>query len=229
MRTEDIIKGLWNLARTSRSNGKQQIEETKVIEVLDALLSSEDVALMELLPILLSLFAQSGFSMDLTPLFDKYGIESQRSETLQKFLLITLSLIKEEGLPIPVTFIEQETLLKKRWGDLVSSDVLDLENEISLQINRLRKVFRQYTRQSTEIQPIRSKQENGTSTSSSPQLHRELRLLFSPKQEELILKKLKGESLTKTEREYYSRVVKKKLKVLADKNLQELASRLIAH
>jgi len=229
MRTEDIIKGLWNLALTSTRNGENQVEETKIIEVLDALLASGDLALIELIPILLSLFAQSGFSINLTPLFDRYGIESQQSETLQKFLLITLSLLKEENLPLPDGSIEQETLLKKRWGDLVSSNVLELGNGISLQINRLREVFRRYTSQPPDVQPIRIKEEQGAFTSSSPQIHRHLRLLFSPKQEELILKKLKGAPLTKTEREYYSRVVKKKLKVLADKNLQELASRLIEH
>ena len=38
-----------------------------------------------------------------------------------------------------------------------------------------------------------------------------LDLLFSEKQKELVFKKLRGQHLTKTEREYYSRVVKKKL------------------
>jgi len=228
MRTEDIIKGLLNLARISTQNGEEQIEEAKIIDVLDALLASDDLALIELIPILLSLFAQSGFSMDLTPLFDKYGIGSQQGETLQKFLLITLSMLKEENLPLPADWSKQETLLKKRWGDLASADILELGDGISLQMNRLREVFRRYTSQLHAVQPIRSKEAQGDSTSSPPRFHRQLRLLFPAKQEELILKKLKGDPLTKTEREYYSRVVKKKLKMLADKNLQELAARLIA-
>ncbi|MFO7599926.1 MAG: hypothetical protein R6X27_08975, partial [Candidatus Desulfacyla sp.] len=226
MRTEDIIKGLWNLGRTSTQNGENQVEEAKIIEVLDALFASGDLALIELIPILLSLFFQSGFSVNLTPLFDRYGIDSQQSETIQKFLLITLSLLKEENLPLPAGSIDQETLLKKRWGDLVSSHVLELGNGISLQINRLREVFRQFAGQPPEAQPVRIEEEQGAVTPPPPQIHRHLRLLFSAKQEELILKKLNGEPLTKTEREYYSRVVKKKLKALADKNLQELASRL---
>jgi len=226
MRTEDIIRGLWNLARTSTPKGENQVEETKIIEVLDALLASGDLALIELIPILLSLFVQSGFSVNLTPLFDRYGIESQKSETLQKFLLITLSLLKEENLPLSAGTIKQETLLKKRWGDLGSSHVLELGDGISLQINRLREVFRQFAGQPPEIQPVPIEEEQGVVASPPLRIHRHLRLLFSPKQEELILKKLNGEPLTKTEREYYSRVVKKKLKALADRNLQELASRL---
>jgi hypothetical protein len=51
--------------------------------------------------------------------------------------------------------------------------------------------------------------------------------IFSKKQKELFLKKLKGEKLTKTEREYYSRVVKKKVLALSNTDLHKLAVRLI--
>jgi hypothetical protein len=42
----------------------------------------------------------------------------------------------------------------------------------------------------------------------------------------LVFKKLRGQHLTKTEREYYSRVVKKKLAAVADGEMQELAALL---
>lgn len=51
--------------------------------------------------------------------------------------------------------------------------------------------------------------------------------LFSPKQKELFLKKLKREKLTKTEKEYFSRVVKKKVLALANPELHRLARRLL--
>ena len=50
-----------------------------------------------------------------------------------------------------------------------------------------------------------------------------LSLFFAPKQRDLLKKKLRGEPLTKTEREYFSRVVKKKLLALADPDVQRLA------
>ena len=52
--------------------------------------------------------------------------------------------------------------------------------------------------------------------------------VFSPKQKELVLKKLKREKLSKTEREYFSRVVKKKLLALANPHLHRLAQRLLS-
>jgi len=47
--------------------------------------------------------------------------------------------------------------------------------------------------------------------------------VFSPRQKELFLKRLRNEKMTKTEKEYFSRVVKKKLTALANQELHRLA------
>jgi hypothetical protein len=47
-----------------------------------------------------------------------------------------------------------------------------------------------------------------------------------PKQKELFKKKLKGLPLTKTEREYYSRTVKKKVVALANAELHSLSKKI---
>jgi hypothetical protein len=51
--------------------------------------------------------------------------------------------------------------------------------------------------------------------------------LFSPKQKELIKKRLEGLPLAKTEQEYYSRSVKKKEVALANMELRGLARKLL--
>ncbi|MDF1580044.1 MAG: hypothetical protein P1P74_04600 [Desulfuromonadales bacterium] len=51
--------------------------------------------------------------------------------------------------------------------------------------------------------------------------------VFSPKQKELFRKKLEGDPLTKTEQEYYSRTVKKKVVALANSELHSLARKLL--
>ena len=53
--------------------------------------------------------------------------------------------------------------------------------------------------------------------------------VFSPKQKQLFKKKLKGEPLNKTEREYYSRAVKKKVSALANSDLHRLAQKLMQY
>jgi len=52
--------------------------------------------------------------------------------------------------------------------------------------------------------------------------------IFSPRQKELIMKKLSGEKLTKTEREYFSRVIKKKILALANPELHALSQKLLS-
>lgn len=51
--------------------------------------------------------------------------------------------------------------------------------------------------------------------------------IFSSRQRELFFKRLKGEKMSKTEREYFSRVVKKKIVALANDELHQIAKRLL--
>ena len=51
--------------------------------------------------------------------------------------------------------------------------------------------------------------------------------VFPPKQKELFMKKLKGDALTKTEKEYFSRVIKKKVQALANVDLHRLSRKLL--
>lgn len=51
--------------------------------------------------------------------------------------------------------------------------------------------------------------------------------VFSPKQKELFLKKLNGEKMNKTEKEYFSRAVKKKVMALANTELHRLSRKLL--
>ena len=51
--------------------------------------------------------------------------------------------------------------------------------------------------------------------------------IFTPKQKEIFLKRLQGKKLTKTEREYFYRIVKKKAMALTNDDLQRLAQQVI--
>jgi hypothetical protein len=65
------------------------------------------------------------------------------------------------------------------------------------------------------------------STKRSYDLEYSLSQLFTPKQKELVLKKFRGEKLTKTEKEYYSRTIRKKLSAMANEDLHQLAAMLL--
>ena len=55
----------------------------------------------------------------------------------------------------------------------------------------------------------------------------QLSKLFSEKQKEIIMKKLMGEKLTKTEREYFSRTIKPKLEAILNPEIQRIGALLI--
>jgi hypothetical protein len=54
-----------------------------------------------------------------------------------------------------------------------------------------------------------------------------LSLFFTDRQLEIIYKKYDGEILTKTEKEYYSRSIKKKLQALADENIADFSKQIL--
>ena len=86
---------------------------------------------------------------------------------------------------------------------------------------RLKTTFRNYFRQNQNSlnELLLVKEELGVEYALSQ--------VFSPKQKELFLKKLKSEKLTKTEKEYFSRSVKKKALALANPELHRLARKLL--
>jgi hypothetical protein len=87
--------------------------------------------------------------------------------------------------------------------------------------DRLKTVFSNYFVQS------QAKLSELLSVKDELSLEYSLSQVFSPKQKELFLKKLRREKLTKTENEYFSRVVKKKVLALANPELHHLAQALL--
>ncbi|MBN2097021.1 MAG: hypothetical protein JW714_00930, partial [Candidatus Omnitrophica bacterium] len=86
---------------------------------------------------------------------------------------------------------------------------------------RLKETFNNYFKQmQTSLSELLSMKDEFS-------LEYALSCVFSPKQKELFLKRLKREKLTKTEREYFSRAVKKKVLALANTELHRLAQKLL--
>ena len=87
--------------------------------------------------------------------------------------------------------------------------------------DRVKNNFHQYfVSESKEVKNFSAKQEDLS-------LEFALSEVFPPKQKELFLKKLKGDMLTKTEREYFSRTVKKRTTALANSELHHLAQKVL--
>jgi len=86
---------------------------------------------------------------------------------------------------------------------------------------RIKNIFRNYYKTEEEkTREILAKTEELSSEYALSQI-------FSPKQKNLFMKKLRGEKMTKTEKEYYSRVVKKKAIALSNSELHNLARKIL--
>jgi hypothetical protein len=102
---------------------------------------------------------------------------------------------------------------------------------MTISIKDIQNTLRDYTAKIKNAVPVSTsgaadREPQKDTLQRSADLDASLDRLFSPKQKELVFKKFNGESFTKTEREYYSRVVRKKLQAIANSQVGYIASRL---
>ncbi|MFH1519748.1 MAG: hypothetical protein ABIE75_04160 [Candidatus Omnitrophota bacterium] len=97
-----------------------------------------------------------------------------------------------------------------------NQDVVVSERRLNLE--RMKHVFNNYFKKDElGVKDLRVRRDNLS-------LEYAMSQLFTPRQKELFLKKFRGEKMSKTEREYFSRVVKKKVLALANSELHRLAN-----
>lgn len=115
---------------------------------------------------------------------------------------------------------EEKNLLNSYKGRMADNNQLTAAN-YNFSPQRLKDMFELYFQQ--EVEETKKKRDKYVELSFEYALSQ----LFSPKQKELFLKKVNGESLTKTEKEYFSRTVKKKVQALANSELNQFAHMLL--
>jgi hypothetical protein len=221
MNKEELITALGELGYRLFTSEKERLSSKRVLDVLDELSGSEDSRLIEAFPLVLANCAHRGIKLDIPGLLSRYSRRSQRRTNLEKLILASADLMAQEDLEKPEGFDDNLSPLRAKHGDLLKEEVLDLGKRRSVSTERLRNSLRRYA---IDLERSESGRErNRRRQLQSFQLDLHLSTLFPPKQKELILKKLKGDSLSKTEQEYYSRVVKKKLEGLANSELRKIA------
>ena len=221
MNKDELITALGELGYRLFTPEKQRLSSKKVLDVLDESAGSEDLRLIEGFPIVLANCARRGIKLDIRSLLSRYGPRSQRRVDLEKLILASSDLLAQEGLDKPEGLDDTMDLLTMKYGDLLKQEVLDLGKHRSVSIARLRNALRRYGIDLEKSESVRERDRRRQLRSFQLNLH--LSTLFPLKQKELILKKLKGDPMSKTEKEYYSRVVKKKLEGLANSELRKIA------
>jgi len=221
MNKERLTTALGELGYRLFTPEKERLSSKKVLDVLDELSGSEDSRLTEAFPIVLANCAYRGIKLDIRSLLSRYGRGSQRRSNLEKLILASSDLLVQEGLDKPEGLDNIVDPLRVKYGDLLKEEVVNLDKHRSISPERLRNALKRYAIDFERSETVRERDRRRQLRSFQLDLH--LSTLFSPKQKELVLKKLKGDPLSKTEQEYYSRVVKKKLEGLANSDLRKIA------
>jgi len=211
--------------------GQKKLTGNQATIILDALASSNDQDLVIRFPAILSICVRNGVALNNHVLFSKYWESSPKKQNLEKLLLISAELFDLEGIEAPKNLKKIASSLKAKYGTLLSAKMLPLSSGLSIAIRDLQDTLREYIAKTKHTMPAfqRDRLEQAPSRAvlnRSAELQTQLGRLFSPKQKDLVFKKLNGESFTKTEREYYSRVVRKKLKAIADSEVGYIAIKL---
>jgi len=95
----------------------------------------------------------------------------------------------------------------------------------TLDARRLKKIFLDYVVNNRIGQQLSDKEKSKIQEEFRCEYN--LSLLLSPRQKDILYNKLRGEIMTKTEREYFSRIIKKKLVAMADPDLHALAQKAL--
>lgn len=156
-----------------------------------------------------------------------YLTEDKDKNLLKELFLLSLSLYKvlDFYFNLPKSLYEKlsaEDLNKmKEFRNYLAHNANFNVAGYTFSPERLKDVFATYLK--NEVEEVKKQTEKQEDFS----LEYALSQVFSPKQKELFLKRVKGLELNKTEREYFSRTVKKKLFALVNPELSRFAKLLL--
>ena len=224
MKRDDLLFNLGSLGYTLVSPEARNLKKTRVLELLEELVESEESRLVEGFPVVLAHCGFRGMNLDFKALLSRRRLSSPKQQDLEKLLLLSSDLLTQQGLDKPGNLEEVSRSLKFKYGDLLGHDVVSLNSNLSLSTERLQNTLERYTTDLLASKSSQKKEKNRQRRSFELNFH--LSTLFAPKQKELVLKKYRGEPLNKTEQEYYSRTVKKKLEAMNHKEVKKVVAAL---
>jgi hypothetical protein len=202
-------------------------EDLDVSRTLAEVVKSRDARLWEGFPVVL-VNAARDYRFDYVQVYNNLASDEEKSD-FHRLLLLSLALYDSAHLSfswmnrLKERFTDEEKAQLKFLRSALARDELFDFGGMQFHPARLKGVFELYFQQEAG----RSRQQKERYEDLS--LEYALSQVFSPKQKELVRKKLDGLPLSKTEKEYYSRTVKKKVVALANAELHRLAQKLMEY
>jgi hypothetical protein len=220
---EDSEKALTIFDSLLKDSGQKKINDNQIIVILDALANAADTGIVVRFPAVLAMCARRDLSLNYQALFSRYWETSPKRQNLEKLLLASAMVFNLQGLKPPKNLVEIAASLKPKYGNLLPSGKFQLSNGLHITMRDLQHSLKAYTADRLKSRVLPDKTPLSVSNALDVYLDR----IFSAKQKELIFKKQDGRRFTKTEREYFSRIVRKKLEAIANEEVVGLARELI--
>jgi hypothetical protein len=200
-------------------------EEFDVNETLAEVVKSNDTRLWEGFPVLLANANESyQFSSEHV---ERQLSSNEHKERYHRLVLLSAAVYDYYHVSFPwlsslkKSFSDDDKSRVKAWRNALAHYQTPKWMSEEFDPERIRGLFELYFEQKVEKDRRRKDRYEEFS------LEYALCQVFSPKQKELFKKKLEGDPMTKTEQEYYSRSVKKKVVALANSELHGLARKLL--
>ena len=204
-------------------SGKKKLNESQIVVILDALANAGDAGIVARFPAVLAICARRGLPLKLHSLFSRSWETSPKRQNLEKLLLASAAIFKLQGINPPENLEEIAASVKPKYGDLMTAGGFQLSNGLHISLQDLKSSLEPYATDRLKSRRPQYRFPHSNAGTLDVYLNR----LFSPKQKELVLKRRDGQAFTKTEREYFSRTVRKKLAAIADDEVVALARLLI--
>lgn len=200
-------------------------EQVDVNKVLYDVVKSQEIRLLEGFPVMLINAVESG-KFDYEKLINKFKDTKDKSTFIS---LIGLSLAVYECQQLRLNW--KEVLLNKlseKGKEECNTFLAYLKKNKTFSISnyqfspeRIKHIFlNYYKKEEKKIRDVSKKQDELS-------LEYALSQIFSPKQRDLFKRKVRGQNMTKTEKEYFSRVVKKKIIALSNAELHNMARKIL--
>lgn len=190
-------------------------------KTLAEIVQSRDQSLWEAFPVMLANAAEAGqFNYEAAAAH----LPENEQNHLKLLIFASLGLYENLGTRFKWTkplFGDFPARLINHYREKLNSGQQLLIGEISLQPSHLKENYLNRPKQAAR--PVKRQAE------AVEQLDLEIAVsrIFTPRQKELFLKKLRRKKMTKTEKEYFSRVIKKKAQALANQDLHLLARKVL--
>ena len=226
MERELLITALGEMGYPLVSPVPAAMKGSQVADILDDLVCSDDPRFTEGFPVVLANCAFTKIEVDFSAMINRCSDRRKIRKRLEKMVLISNDLLQQENFQRPVGIDRLCNDLRQKYGDLLRKETIHLDNRLTLSKERLENALKRYAA-GLKIKDARRKMRRRQFVSFQTKF--DMGLLFSPKQKDLIQKKLDGEVMTKTEKEYFSRVVKKKLKAIANPEVRKIAAAITSN